>query len=318
MLSRRMGIVLGLGLALSGAPALAQDLVRVAVPQRGGWETGVPDMGQRAGFFAKHGVKLEVLYTSGGGETMQALISGSVDVAIATGTTAVMAAYAKGAPIRPIAASVTGPSDIYWYVRADSPMKSLKDAAGKTMAFSAIGSSSNLATLSLIRHSGVDIKATPTGTPLPTYTQVMSGQIDIGWSTPPYGLDELKDGKIRIIAKYTDIPEYRDMTARLHVGNLNFITSKPDVLKRFLAGYDETIDWMYKGDDAFKVFAEVYDDKPEHARATRDGFYPERRMLELRRLGGLDQAMKDAQELKFIAKPFSKAELDDMFKYFIK
>ncbi len=298
--------------------ALADDLVRVAVPQRGGWETGVPDLGEHAGLFAKHGIKLEVLYTSGGGETMQALISGSVDIAIAIGTTAIMAAYAKGAPARPVATSVTGPSDIFWYVKADSPIRSLKDAGGKTMAFSAIGSSSNLATLKLISLSGAPIKAVAGGTPLPVYTQVMSGQIDIGWSTPPYGLDELRDGKIRIVARYTDIPEYRDMSARLHVGNLNFITGKPDVLKRFLAAYSDTLDWMYASDDSFKVFAQIYDDTPEHAKATRDGFYPDRKMLDLKRLGGLDQAMKDALDLKFIAKPLTPAELDDMFKYFNK
>jgi NitT/TauT family transport system substrate-binding protein len=319
-MSRCFGLILAMIFAVleTSTAMAADDLVRVAVPQRGGWETGVPDIGQRAGLFAKHGIKLEVLYTSGGGETMQALISGSVDIAIATGTTAVMAAFAKGAPARPIASSVTGPSDIYWYVPANSPIKSLKDAGGKTMAFSAIGSSSNLATLKLISLSGLPIKAVATGTPLPTYTQVMSGQIDIGWATPPYGLDELKDGKIRIIAKYTDIPEYRDMTARMHVGNLNFITGKPDVLKRFLDGYGETIDFMYNGDAAFKLFADAYEAKPEQAMATRDGFYPRKEMLALNRRGGIDQAMKDALELKFIAKPLTPAELDDMFKYYVK
>ena len=80
--------------------AQAQDLVRVAVPQRGTWETSVPDLGDKSGIFAKHGVKLETLYTSGGGETMQALISGGVDVAISTGAAAMFAAYAKGAPVR--------------------------------------------------------------------------------------------------------------------------------------------------------------------------------------------------------------------------
>jgi NitT/TauT family transport system substrate-binding protein len=62
--------------------ALAQDVVKVAVPQRGTWETSVADMGEQAKIFAKHGIKVESLYTQGGAETMQALISGSVDVAL--------------------------------------------------------------------------------------------------------------------------------------------------------------------------------------------------------------------------------------------
>ncbi len=55
----------------------------------------MPDLGEQAKIFAKHGVKIEALYTSGGAETMQALIAGSVDVAISTGTAAVFAAYVK-------------------------------------------------------------------------------------------------------------------------------------------------------------------------------------------------------------------------------
>jgi NitT/TauT family transport system substrate-binding protein len=295
----------------------AQDLVRVAVPQRGTWETSVPDLGDKAGIFAKHGIKVENLYTSGGAETMQALISGSVDVAISTGTAAVFAAYVKNAPIRPVATSVTGAREIFWYVKADSPIKSLKDAAGKTMAFSAAGSSSNLATLKLIKMSGVDIKPVPTGTPVATFTQAMTGQIDIGWSAAPFALTALQEHRIRIVANVGDIVEYRDMSARLHVANLNFITTKPDVLKRFLAAYSETLDWMYSGDQAVKVFSELYKIKETETRQTRDEFYT-RASLDIRRLSGLDQAMEDAVAYKFIVKPLTTAELDDLFKYRVK
>ena len=84
-------VALYMALAAFAAPcALAQtrDIVRVAIPQRGSWETSPSDIGQVKGIFAKHGIKTETLYTSGGGETMQALISGSVDIAIATGAAA--------------------------------------------------------------------------------------------------------------------------------------------------------------------------------------------------------------------------------------
>ena len=292
----------------------AQDLIRVAVPQRGVWETAVPDLGEKAGIFAKHGVKLDNLYTSGGAETMQALISGSVDVAIATGTAAVFAAYVKGAPIRPIATSVTGAREIFWYVKADSPIKSLKDAGGKTMAFSAAGSSSNLAVLKLIKQSGADITPVATGTPVAAFTQTMTGQVDIGWSAAPFALSALQEKRIRVVANVGDIMEYRDMSARLHVANLNFITGKPDVLKRFLAAYSETLDWMYSGDQALQLFSELYKIQLSEIRQTRDEFCP-RENLDIRRLSGLDQAMADALAYKFISKVLTKPELDDLFKY---
>jgi NitT/TauT family transport system substrate-binding protein len=302
-----------LGGWLEGSAA-AEDLVKVAVPQRGTWETSVPDLGEQAGIFAKHGIKVEALYTSGGGETMQTLISGSVDVAISTGAAAMFAAYVKGAPIRPIGTSVTGAREIFWYVKADSPIKTLKDAAGKTMAFSATGSSSNLATLKLIKMSGVDIKPVAAGTPAATFTQTMTGQIDIGWSAAPFALGALQEHRIRTVANVGDIVEYRDMSSRYHLANLNFITGRPDVLKRFLTAYSETLDWMYRGDEAVAMFSELYKIKPAETRQTRDEFYT-RESLDIRRVGGLDQAMEDAVAYKFISKPLTKTELDDLFKY---
>jgi len=89
-------------------PALAQtpEKLKIAVTQRGAWDTAVAELGQRSGIFRKHGLDVEILYTQAGPEAIQALIAGSVDVAVATGTSAVFGAFSKGAPIRPIAAYI--------------------------------------------------------------------------------------------------------------------------------------------------------------------------------------------------------------------
>ena len=60
---------------------------------------------------------------------------------LASAFTGVMGAFAKGAPVRAIANSTTGADDLFWYVPASSPIHSLKDAAGKTIAYSTTGSS---------------------------------------------------------------------------------------------------------------------------------------------------------------------------------
>src|ERR687890_313347 len=101
------------------APARAQDTLKLAIGQRGNWENAMPELGQKAGIFKKHGLNLEILYTQGGGETQQAVISGSVDIGVAAGIMGVLGAYSKGAPIRVIGAETTGANDLYWYVKAD-------------------------------------------------------------------------------------------------------------------------------------------------------------------------------------------------------
>ena len=59
--------------------ALAEDTLKLAIGQRGNWENAAPELGQKAGFFKKRGLTLEILYTQGAGETLQAVISGSAD-----------------------------------------------------------------------------------------------------------------------------------------------------------------------------------------------------------------------------------------------
>src|SRR5262249_1554436 len=177
------------------------DVLKLAVGAPNNWDSGVPDIGQRAGIFEKHGLKLELLYTNGGGETMQAVISGSVDLGIGAGTGGVLGAYAKGAPVRILLAGTTGASDLYWDVPPSAPLKSFAELAGKTVAYSTNGASTHVTLLALIKNFNVAAKPVPTGASAVTLTQAMSGQVDVGWASPPFGLDALDQGKIRLIAR---------------------------------------------------------------------------------------------------------------------
>ncbi|HEY0300381.1 MAG TPA: ABC transporter substrate-binding protein, partial [Rhizomicrobium sp.] len=131
--------IVTLSLLAGASTALADDTIKLAVGQRGNWDTSMSEVGQLAGIFKKHGLVLEIVYTQGAGETQQAVISGSVDIGIAAGVMGVLSAYAKGAPVRVIGAETTGAGDLYWYVKADSPIKTLKDTDDKIIAYSTNG-----------------------------------------------------------------------------------------------------------------------------------------------------------------------------------
>ncbi len=135
--------------ALPISQASALDKLKLAVSQKGQWDTSMPEFGVREGFFRDEGLELELFYTNGTSETQQAVISGSVDLGIGVGFLGLLAAYTKGAPVRVIASEWTGTSDFFWYAKADSPVRTLADAEGKTIGFSTAGSSSNLVVLAL-------------------------------------------------------------------------------------------------------------------------------------------------------------------------
>src|SRR5207249_7366406 len=236
--------------------AHAQDALKLAAGQRGNWDTAIAEVGQRAGIFKKHGLTLEILWTQGGGETQQAVISGSVDVGVAAGIMGVLSAFSKGAPVRIIGAETTGASDLYWYVPASSPIRSLKDTDGKTIAYSTNGSSTHGIVTAFLKQYELKAKPTATGGPAATLTQVMSGQVDVGWSAPPFGLQQLDEGKIRIVASGNDATVFKGQTVRLLITNVQALQSKKALIDRYMKAYRETIDWMYADPSALKVYAD--------------------------------------------------------------
>ncbi|HET6221392.1 MAG TPA: ABC transporter substrate-binding protein, partial [Dongiaceae bacterium] len=200
---RTLTIALAAAVLTANLPAFAADLLKITVGQRGNWDTSISHLGEKAGIFKKHGIELEIIYTSGSGETLQPVIAGSADLGFAVGTQGAMAAYAKGAPVRIIGAEATGAAD-YWYAKTSSPIKTLQDTGGRTIAFSTQGSSTQSIVRAFIDEFKLTAKPTATGNPSATLTAVMTDQVDVGWASPPFGLKEIEGGQIRVVAKATD------------------------------------------------------------------------------------------------------------------
>jgi NitT/TauT family transport system substrate-binding protein len=301
--------------ALVGAvsTASAEDTLKLAIGQRGNWDTSVSEIGQRAGIFKKHGLNLDIVYTNGAGETQQAVISGSVDIGVAAGVMGVLGAYSKGAPVRIISAETTGAGDLYWYVKSDSPIKSLKDTDGKTLAYSTNGSSTNGVVLAFMKQYDLKAKPTAMGGPAANITAVMSGQIDVGWAAPPFGLDQIDAKQIRVIATGNDAAAFKGQTVRLNIVNANYLKAHEDIVNRYMKAYRETVDFMYKNPEGLKIYSEWLKISEAKAKRTRDGFFPPP-AIEPDKIVGLDTIVKDAVALKFTAKELTKEQLADLIK----
>lgn len=299
--------------AQQSAFAAGEERLKIAVGQRGSWDTSVSDLGQRAGIFKKHGLVLDILYTSGGGETLQAALSRSVDVGVALGTMGVLGAFAKNAPLRIIGAETTGASDLFWYVRADSALRTFRDAGGKSIAFSTNGSSSHGVAQTLIEQYGLTAKAVATGGPPATFTQVMSRQIDVGWTAVPFGLEQVEKGQIRIIARGDDATAFKGQTVRVLAVHAQTLERRKDAITRYMRAYRETVDWMYRDPAALKSYAAFANISEATAKRVRDQFFP-KAGLDPDRILGLDAVMKDAVRLKYIATPLTPAQIRQMIQ----
>lgn len=299
--------------AALAAPVHAADTLTIAVGQPGLWDSSFGDIGQKIGIFKKYDLELQLFYTSGGGETQQAVISGSANIGVSPGTLGVFGAFAKGAPLRIIAGEATGTAE-YYFVKSSSAIKSPKDiTAANTLAYSTAGSGTFITAQRLLKEHNVQAKLVATGNVPATFTSVMSGQVDVGFSTPPFGLDAQEKGDIRIISLANDLESVRTQTVRVTIANATDFARRPDVYKRFIKAYQETIDWMYSDPKAPAMFAEYAKITPQMAQLVRDRFYP-KSMLQLDKIYGIPEMMQDAIALKFIPQPLTQPQLDELLK----
>ena len=302
-----LGLVIGMIAAFWAGGGSAETL-KVAVAQRGFWNSSFIEFALQQGFFKREGLDIEILYTEGGASTLTPVIAGSLDIAMTNGTLGAVAAFAKGLPVKIISSEATGAPDAFWYARPESGIKSIRDTNGKSVAFSSPGSSTNLIILQLVAQEKVTPKLVPTGGLPGTLTQVMTGQIDVGWSVPPFVLKDLGESRLQIIARGSDVAAIRDQTIRVNVANANALEQKRDAFVRYMRALSRAIDWAYSGDAAIDAYATLAKVPRALAQRTRDEFYP-KASLQLTEVRGLELTLKQALEYKYITSPLSVTDV---------
>ena len=189
----------------------------------------------------------------------------------------------------------------------------MADMEDRTIAFSTVGASTHSHVLGLIAHYKVNARPVATGGFPATFTQVMSGQIDAGWSAPPYAFEALRKGQIRIIVRAAELPLVKDHTIRVLIANKNSLERKPELFARFMRAYRETVDWMYASDEALRIYSEFAGVPIEDARRIREEFDP-KEMVIPERVMGLRDLVPDAVKFKFISQPLTDAQLEELVK----
>jgi NitT/TauT family transport system substrate-binding protein len=152
---------------------------------------------------------------------------------------------------------------------------------------------------------GVKFQPVATGDPAATLARVMSVQVDVGYSVPPFAVAELEQEKIRIVGRGNDLPALARQTVRFIVVSANALAQRPDVFRRYLQGYRDTVEWLLSSDPQAVAAYAGWAGIPESvARRTRDDFIAKQNVLP-DQIAGLDAILADAVTYKSIAAPLT-------------
>jgi NitT/TauT family transport system substrate-binding protein len=246
-------------LALSAAlPASAADLVKIVIG--GGapfWDTNIPEVAKQKGFLDEAGIEIERLEARGGGDILRVLLAAEADLVGGVGQLSVFSAYEAGAPLKIVGNQMNTPYDVVWYVKKDSPIQGLDDMPGHTIGYSSPGSSTNMVIIALqeeLKSRGLgEMKPVATGGFGDTYTQVISGQVDAGFTSVPFMHDKALAGDIRYVFPASDAKGFQGVSMRVYVASIPFLEQRRDVAVRTLRAFQKAIDWSYANPEEAKA-----------------------------------------------------------------
>ena len=298
----------------SWAAAAPRKIVLV-VPHRVFFTVALPVyVAQEKGFYKEGGLEVDAVFTKGGGENVQAVVSGDAQIGLGTGFFAVLSAFEKGAPVKIAAGEITG-MDAFWYVLGNSSIRRLEDLAGKKIAFSRAGSSSHMAVLAIVDQ----VKAKGLQPPEPvslgglpdTFTGVRTGQADVGWSVPPFMLDRVEKGELRVLVRGPEIEALNAITMRVHFVNADFAAKQPEAVRAFFRVHQKAVEFMMdRPQESAKIWIRKAELKfPESAVLKTWEFY-RKPQLALKPIRGIQTNIDEAVKFKFLKEPLGKAQID--------
>jgi NitT/TauT family transport system substrate-binding protein len=265
-------LVAGAAVLLACTPALAAEKLRVGKAVAEAFSFVPPDVGMRTGIFRKNNVELELTAFAGDARMQQAAAADSIDILLGSGPA--MAFIAKGSPIKGIAAMAGPPLLLAIVVRPDGP-KTPADLKGKTVSVSTAGSLTYWLVSETSRRQGWGpngINIAPMGAMPGQIAALKRGDIQGAIMDIGNAFDLEKRGEGRILVRFADIKDFH-----IHVifATGKAIATKPDVLRGFLKGWFETIDFMRKNKaETVKIAMQVMDKDQDISSRVYDELMP--------------------------------------------
>ena len=278
MITRRaaLGVLAGAAAAAYVRPATAANTLRVgkAVAENFGYTP--LDIGMAQGIFQRNGVEITVLNFTGGAKIAQAMAAGSVDISLSAGPD--MQFVAKGAPEIAVASITESPVFMGLCISNESPVKTIDDLKGQQVGVASLGSLTYWLIDELNRVKGWKggdraKQVVVGGSTAASLAALKTRQVVASLSATQTGFLLEERGEGRLLA---DCSQYVGPFELFTTFASTEMTQKnPDAVRRFLAAWYETVDFMRKNkDEVVPLCAKAMTYPPKVAARAYDVFMP--------------------------------------------
>lgn len=259
---RRISLgLLGFCVVACGATAAAYaddhpNTVRIGYQKSSTLVTILKANGELEKGLAKLGVTVKWSEFQNGLPVLEALNVGAIDVSGDVADTVPVFAQAAGANLTYIAGEAASPSAQALLVPKTSPIHSVKELKGKTIAVTK-GAGSHYLLIAALARDGLDFKdITPAYlSPSDGRAAFEKGAVDAWVTWDPFVAAAVTQSEARILADGTGLANYN----RYYLATPTFAAARPDVLRLIFDELKKTGQWVKKNPDAaIKILAPVW------------------------------------------------------------
>jgi NitT/TauT family transport system substrate-binding protein len=202
-------------------------------------------LGKEKGFFSKHNIDLTLTPAQGGAAIVPAVLSGQYQFGFSNSISLLLAKQ-KNVPLKVVANgnNSTGVDDKDFaglFVRADSPIKSPKDLAGKTVAANTLKNIVDTSVRASIKKDGGDassVKFTELAFP-DQVPALQAGRVDAIFVVEPFQQAAVGAGFRKIASSYVDVAP--NLTVAMYFTSQKLLADNPDLVNRFTAAMKESL-----------------------------------------------------------------------------
>jgi len=225
-------------------PAHAADTLRVGKDTVQGFPMMPLNVGVQSGIFGKYGIEVQELDFNGAAKMQTAMVAGDLDIGIGGGPE--MAYIVKGAPELAVAATSGAPVELSLAVAYDSPIRAPDDLKGKRVWISSFGGLSNWLVREFARSRGWGpdgVTMVPLGASQQAQVAALkTRQIDAVITLTANSLQLQERQQARLLIVCSDY--VHDFISHGLFATNTLMQKNPALLRRFLAGWFETVAWM--------------------------------------------------------------------------